>query len=109
MYGNLGESAQAADYAKRAYALRDRVTERERLTLDSLRAGYVAGDQIKSEEIAEVIKRTFPRFPGSYVDVSAEKQGRGDYLGSIPDCQRPCKSPETNRSHWEIWPPPTWH
>ena len=88
IYGNLGESAQAADYAKRAYALRDRVTERERLGLDSFQAGYVAGDQVKDEEIAEVIKRTFPRFDGAYIDAAADKQGRGDYLGSIAACQQ---------------------
>ncbi len=88
MYGNLGESAQAADYAKRAYALRDRVTERERLTLDGIQASYVTGDQIKGDEIAELTKRTFPRFPGAYIDAAADKQGRGDYLGGIADCQR---------------------
>jgi len=39
MYGNIGESAQAAEYAKRAYALRDRVSELERLVLEGFPGG----------------------------------------------------------------------
>jgi eukaryotic-like serine/threonine-protein kinase len=87
MYGNLGESAQATEYANRAYALRERVTGRERLVLDAIHS-YVTGDEVKDEEVAEVFKRTFPRLSGGYLDASADKLGRGDYLGSIPDSQR---------------------
>jgi tetratricopeptide (TPR) repeat protein len=87
-YGNLGESAQAAEYAKRAYALRDRVSEREKLNLDGLQTSYVTGDLVRDEEIDELWKRTYPRDPGGYVGGSADKLSRGDYLGTISDSQR---------------------
>ena len=42
VYGNLGESARATEYAGRAYALRNHVSERERLTITHqvLRSGH---------------------------------------------------------------------
>jgi len=96
MYGNIGESAQAAEYAKRAYALRDRVSERERLVLEGFQEGFGVGDQVKGEQIVELTKRTFPRYEGAYVDSSAYKMGRGDYLASIPDAQQALNTTRTN-------------
>ncbi len=88
MYGNLGESAQAAEYATRAYALRDRVTEREKLALDQFQASYITGDLVKDEGIAELTIRTYPRSQGGYNNAASDKSGRGDYQGSILDSQQ---------------------
>jgi eukaryotic-like serine/threonine-protein kinase len=87
MNGNLGETAIASDYAHRAYELRDRVTEQERLAISILESSYVTGDLVKDEQIAQLWKRTYPRHPGVYNDVGVDKNLRGDYRGSIPDFQ----------------------
>ncbi len=50
LYANLSELEQAAIYARNAYALRDRVSERERLLLTSNYHSLVSGDI--DEEIA---------------------------------------------------------
>jgi serine/threonine protein kinase/tetratricopeptide (TPR) repeat protein len=96
MYSNIGESSLAIQYAKRAYALRDRVTERERLGIEEFEASLVTGDQVKAEETADLFKRTYPRIPYGYVDASSYKMGRGDYQGSVADSQQALK---INRSH----------
>jgi hypothetical protein len=75
MYGNLGESSQASEYTKHAYALRERVTERETLSLELLYSMIVTGDQVKAEEAAELLKRTYPRFPRGYIDAGLLQVG----------------------------------
>jgi eukaryotic-like serine/threonine-protein kinase len=88
MNGNIGETALASEYAHRAYDLRDRVTEHERLAISNLESSYVTGDLVKDEQIAELRKRTYPRDGGVYNDVGTDKNLRGDYQGSIPDFQQ---------------------
>jgi serine/threonine protein kinase len=88
MYGNIGETVLATENAKRAYALRDRVTERERLFLEVQDSSYVTGSLPKDEQGAELIKRTYPREIGPYVDLSADQLARGDYQDSITNAQK---------------------
>jgi len=64
VYGNMGETALASEYAKRAYDLRDRVTEEEKLNLEVMESSYVSGDLVKDEERNELWARTYPRDPG---------------------------------------------
>jgi serine/threonine protein kinase len=96
MYGNIGEFSSANECTKRAYALRDRVTERERLVIEEFEASYVTGDQVKAEEAADLYKRTYPRSVGGYNDVSSYKMGRGDYQGSVADSQQALKISRSN-------------
>jgi eukaryotic-like serine/threonine-protein kinase len=88
VYGNIGETALAAENAQRAYSLRDRVAARERLYAESLYSSYVTGNLTQDEQNLELLMRTYPRDAGPYVDASADKLARGDYQGSIPDAQR---------------------
>ncbi len=58
--GNLGETESAREYIERAFALRERTSERERLTIT---ANYYAsaGDLEKSIETLELQIQTYPR------------------------------------------------
>jgi serine/threonine protein kinase len=87
MYGNIGESVLASEYAKRGYELRDRVTEREKLHLETLESSYVTGDLVKDEQTVELWKHTYPRDPGVDNDAASDKMTRGDYKGSLLDAQ----------------------
>jgi serine/threonine protein kinase/predicted Zn-dependent protease len=88
VYGNIGESALASEYAKRAYELRGRVTEKEKLDIENLQSGYVTGDLIKDLEIAELREQTYPRDPTGYSWVGGDKLILGRYRESIPDVQK---------------------
>jgi hypothetical protein len=85
MSANIGETAVASEYAHRAYELRDRVTEHERLAISILESSYVTGDLVKDEQIAELWKQTYPRDAGVYNDVATDKDLRGDYQSSLLD------------------------
>ena len=87
MYGNIGETALATENARRAYALRHRVTERERLFLEMSQTSYVTGDLIKDEQAAELLIRTYPRESGPYNNSASDKMSRGAYEASITDSQ----------------------
>jgi tetratricopeptide (TPR) repeat protein len=85
MYGNLGESSLATEYAEKGYALRERVTEREKLQLDTLETSYVTGDLVKDEEAMELFKRTYPREAQAFGDLAVDEMSHGDYQGALGD------------------------
>ena len=61
VYGNLGESARATGFATRAYALRDHVSERERLTITHQYFDRVTGEIEKAAEALMLWERSYPR------------------------------------------------
>jgi tetratricopeptide (TPR) repeat protein/predicted Ser/Thr protein kinase len=61
MYSNLGDQDLAVQYTKKAFGLRDRVGERERLFISTRYYGTVTGELDKEIETFEVWKRTYPR------------------------------------------------
>jgi Tfp pilus assembly protein PilF len=70
-YYDLGESAKAADYAKQAYKLRDRVSERERLAIESQYHLFATGDLEKARQALELWAQTYPRDLVAQVDRDA--------------------------------------
>ena len=62
VYANLGESELAMQYQKKAYELRDRVTEQERLNIVVNYHWTVTGNIDKEMEAEELGRKTYPRF-----------------------------------------------
>jgi DNA-binding winged helix-turn-helix (wHTH) protein/tetratricopeptide (TPR) repeat protein len=60
-YGTARENDLAAEFAARAFALRDRVTERERFYISNRYYVDVLGATEKSVEVMETWKQTYPR------------------------------------------------
>jgi eukaryotic-like serine/threonine-protein kinase len=58
---DLGESDKAAEYAKKAYELRDRVSERERFVIESRYHLFATGDLEKARQVMELWSQTYPR------------------------------------------------
>jgi serine/threonine protein kinase/Flp pilus assembly protein TadD len=85
MHGNIGETSLASEYAHRAYELRDRVTEHERLAISTLESSYVTGDLVKDEQVVNLRKQTYPRDAGVYNDAGVDEQLRGDYEAGLQD------------------------
>jgi len=70
-YFQVGDKAAAADAIGKAMALKDRVTEYERLFVEFV-SSYVSGDLQKRREIGELLVRKFPRDPvfhGNLADI----------------------------------------
>jgi eukaryotic-like serine/threonine-protein kinase len=60
-YANLGQASLAASYAKRAYDLRDRVSDREKYRISAFYYQYVTGEVEKATEAYELWAKTYPR------------------------------------------------
>ena len=60
-YSNLNQPSLAADYLKKAFDLRDRVTEREKFHITSLYYVYVTGELEKANQSYELWKQAYPR------------------------------------------------
>jgi DNA-binding winged helix-turn-helix (wHTH) protein/tetratricopeptide (TPR) repeat protein/predicted Ser/Thr protein kinase len=58
---NIGEIEQAGEYAKKAFELRDRVSERERFYIAARYYNAVTGETNKAIEIYETWQHTYPR------------------------------------------------
>jgi eukaryotic-like serine/threonine-protein kinase len=60
-YGNLGETSLAAENTRKAYELRERVSEREKFYIESHYYGNVTGDLEKARRAYELWVQTYPR------------------------------------------------
>jgi tetratricopeptide (TPR) repeat protein len=61
VYGNLGELELSRENRVKAYDLRDRVSERERLYISAHYHASVTGNMDKTREVYEQWKKTYPR------------------------------------------------
>ncbi|HEY1472187.1 MAG TPA: protein kinase [Candidatus Acidoferrum sp.] len=78
-YYDLGESAKAADYAKQAYELRNHVSERERLAIESQYHLFATGDLEKARQALELWAETYPRDLVAQVDRDANYGTLGQF------------------------------
>ena len=60
-HNNTGQPGLAAEYTEKAFALRDRVSEYEKLRISFFYYHYVTGEMDKAIETQELFKRSYPR------------------------------------------------
>jgi serine/threonine protein kinase/tetratricopeptide (TPR) repeat protein len=78
VYGNIGEAQLSEEYRKKAFELRDRASERERLYIT---AHYYGGTgQLEEETRAwELYKQTYPRDSTPYVNLASSYARLGQF------------------------------
>ncbi|HXY06628.1 MAG TPA: serine/threonine-protein kinase, partial [Terriglobales bacterium] len=86
-YGNLREPTLALEYATKAYQLRDRVSEREKLRIS---ADYYAatGELEKEEQTYEVWIANYPRDHDAYSNLGVNYLLAGKYENALPQFQK---------------------
>jgi tetratricopeptide (TPR) repeat protein len=85
-YGSIGESASATESVRKAYELRDHVSDRERFFITAMYERDVTGDLEAAHRTLESWVETYPR--DSYVDSMLSgfiAQGTGRYKQSIEE------------------------
>ncbi|MGA8233019.1 MAG: protein kinase, partial [Candidatus Acidiferrales bacterium] len=60
-YANLGQASLAEENIKKAYALRDRVSEHEKYRISSLYYSYVTGELDQSIQVYELWAKSYPQ------------------------------------------------
>ena len=64
IYHNLGEDDLARSNTTRAYELRNRVTESEKISIEARYYQYVTGDMEKTAQVYEMWEQNYPQRPG---------------------------------------------
>jgi len=77
-YGNQGAVAKAVEYLKKAYDLRERVTERERMYIESQYA-LQQYDLPKALESYKLFVATYPRDAAAWNNLASAYQSVGDF------------------------------
>ena len=60
-YSNLNQLGRAAEYARKAYALREKVTDRERFSIEAFYYWFVTGELEKAAQVYGLWQQTYPR------------------------------------------------
>jgi tetratricopeptide (TPR) repeat protein len=79
IYNNQGESETGKEYIRKAYELRDRVSERERLYITEHYYESVTGEHEKEIETLDLYDRTYPSDPIASNNLAAGYEQGGDY------------------------------
>jgi serine/threonine protein kinase/tetratricopeptide (TPR) repeat protein len=66
VYSDLDEAGRGAEYARKAYELRDKVSEHERLFIEESYYIYVTGELEKGAQTLELWQHTYPRDDSSF-------------------------------------------
>jgi tetratricopeptide (TPR) repeat protein len=77
-YSNAGQPELADEYAQKAFELRDRVSEREKLYISQHYYNFVTGEVDKMIEVLELYQQTYPRdnVPPNNLGVAYNKTGQ---------------------------------
>jgi serine/threonine protein kinase/tetratricopeptide (TPR) repeat protein len=86
-YANIGEIGLAAENAKKAYELRDRVSEREKFYIDSHYYEMATGDLDKARRTFELWAQSYPREETAPTNLGAIYGNLGDYERALANAR----------------------
>ena len=87
LYGNTGRPGLAAEYAKKGYQLRDRVSESEKLRITSFYYGFALGDLSNKIEVLKLMTNTDPNDWSGPLDLSHTYRQIGQREQSVTAAQ----------------------
>src|SRR6201982_667432 len=87
-YNNISEPGMAAQYGRKAYELRDRASEREKLYIDSHYYNFVSGDLEKDSPAYEAWLQAYPRDEIPYTNLGSIDASLGRYDKSLAEAQQ---------------------
>jgi hypothetical protein len=86
-YNNISEPGLAAQFAQKAYDLRDRASEREKLYIDSHYFNFVSGDLEKASQAYAAWAQSYPRDEIPYTNLGSIDASLGHYEKSLAEAQ----------------------
>jgi len=86
-YSNTGQATRASEAAKKAFELRDRVSEHEKYRISAYYYFMVTGELQKSREVYELWRQAYPRDLIPYIDLTATDMIVGQWERALPEAQ----------------------
>ena len=84
-YANLGELTRSAEYAHKAYDLRNKVDEQERLTIEAFYYEFATGELDKAAQVYRVWQQTYPTEHVPYVNLGIISGTLGNWNEALQD------------------------
>jgi DNA-binding winged helix-turn-helix (wHTH) protein/Tfp pilus assembly protein PilF len=103
IYNELGESTLSAENTRRAYKLRDKVSARERLYVESHYHYFVTGELEKAAQVYEVWQQTYPRDGTPYSNLAALYAELGKYEKALEEAREELRLfPKVGDSYYNV-------
>jgi DNA-binding winged helix-turn-helix (wHTH) protein/Tfp pilus assembly protein PilF/TolB-like protein len=99
-YSNLNEPSLALEYATKAYELRDRVTEREKLLIEFIYF-RITGELEKQAQLFDLWMAEYPRDPAPHVSLGVNFAFMGQYDKALAESQTALQLGSENASLYE--------
>ena len=96
VYSGLGEPSLAVENFKKAYDFRGRVSEREKLVIESAYYWIAIGDLEKARQRDEVWEQTYPRDAWSPNDLSIIYHQKGEHAKALAEAQEAARRDPTS-------------
>src|SRR2546428_8130582 len=102
-YGNLGQPGLAAENLKKAYALRDRVSEREKFHITADYYAFATGELEKEAQTYELWIQSYPRDPIPHINLGANSTALGQYAKAVAESEEAARlEPNTLASYGNL-------
>jgi serine/threonine protein kinase/Flp pilus assembly protein TadD len=101
-YSNLGQASLAADYARKAYDLRDHVSERERYRISALYFQNVTSEVEKATEAYELWAKSYPRDFVPHGNLGFLYANLGQYEKAIEETEAALRLEPTRSSYGNL-------
>jgi tetratricopeptide (TPR) repeat protein len=87
VYDNLGERGRAAEYARKAYELREKASEVERFAIETNYHEVATGDVEKATQVIELWQQTYPRDARPVRELGFKFATLGDHEKALKQAQ----------------------
>jgi eukaryotic-like serine/threonine-protein kinase len=87
IYGNLNEDERAAENARKAYELREKVSERERFSIEAFYYQTVTGELEKAAQVYELWQQTYPKDYLPYQNLGIVSANLGNLEKSLDEAR----------------------
>jgi serine/threonine protein kinase/tetratricopeptide (TPR) repeat protein len=95
-YSNLNQPSLAANYLKKAFDLRDRVTEREKFHVTALYYDIATGELEKANQTDELWIQVYPRDDVAHIDLGSNYMVLGQYEKAATKTREALRQEPTN-------------
>ena len=103
IYYDLGELALSVEYTRKAYELRDKVSARELLYIDSHYFEVVTGELEKALQVYQVWQQTYPQEITSYSNLAGDYFELGKYEKALEEARAELSLfPNTQDSYYNL-------
>jgi len=95
-YGNLNEAGRSVENARKAYELRQKVSERERFNIEGSYYLYATGELEKAAQVYERWQQTYPRDDLPHRDLGVVSVGLGNWEKTFEEWQEALRLDPSN-------------